>query len=207
LNERIAQAVFQKYSEEVEKHMVIFYRNLSEKEKRSYAALETEKLGYGGQKYICRLLRCSPTTLRVGREELLHGSSTLEGGIRKSGGGRKKIREKIEGIDEMFLEIMKENTAGSPMNEEVKWTNLGLRGISKAFKEKGYEVSEYVVKQLFKKHKYGKRKMQKTKTVKEAAQRNEQFENIKDLRERYTKEENPIMSVDVKKRDDRHVLP
>jgi hypothetical protein len=106
--------VFQKYSEEVENQMVIFYRNLSEKEKRRYAALETEKLGYGGQKYICGLLGCSPTTLRVGREELLHGSSTPEGSIRKPGGGRKKIREKIEGVDELFLEIMKENTKGAP---------------------------------------------------------------------------------------------
>ncbi len=199
--------MFQKYSEEVEEQMITFYRNLSEKEKRRYAALETEKLGYGGQKYICGLLGCSPTTLRVGREELLHGSSTEDQSVRRPGGGRKKIREKIEGIDEEFLEIVGENTAGSPMNEEVKWTNLGLRGISKAFKEKGYEVSEHVVKQLLKKHKYGKRKMQKTKTVKEAEQRNEQFENIKELRERYTREENPIMSIDVKKRDDRYVLP
>ncbi len=85
------------------------------------------------------------------------------------------------------------------MDEEVKWTNLGRKGISKEFEKKGYKVSEHVVKQLLKKHKYVKRKMQKTKTVKEAVQRNEQFENIKELRERYTKEKNPIMSVDVKK--------
>jgi hypothetical protein len=197
---RIAKEVFQKYSEEREEQMRRFYGNLSEKEKRSYAALETEKLGYGGQKYICVLLGCSPTTLRVGREELLHGSSTPEKRVRRSGGGRKKIREKIVEIDEVFLEIVKENTAGSPTNEEVKWTNLGLKGMSREFKKKGYKVSEYVVKQLLKKHKYVKRKMKKTKTVKEAEQRNEQFENIKGLRERYTKEENPIISVDVKKR-------
>jgi hypothetical protein len=48
--------------------------------------------------------------------------------------------------------------------------------------------------------------MSKTKTVKEAEQRNEQFENIREIRERYTKEENPIMSVDVKKRVDGRVL-
>jgi hypothetical protein len=192
--------VFQKYSEEIEEQMRKFYGKLSEKEKRRYAALEAGKFGYGGQKYICGLLGCSPTTLRVGREELLNGSETSDQGVRRPGGGRKKIREKIEGIDEKFLEIVKENTAGSPMNEEVKWTNLGLRGISKAFKEKGYEISEHVVKQLLKKHKYIKRKMQKTRTVQEAEQRNEQFENIKELREKYTKEENPIISLDVKKR-------
>jgi len=194
------RVAFQKYSEAIEEQMRKFYGNLSEKEKRRYAALEAEKLEYGGQKYICGLLGCSPTTLRVGREELLHGSSTEDQRVRRPGGGRKKISEKIGGIDEVFLEIMKENTAGSPMNEEEKWTNLGLKGISKEFEKKGYKVSEHVVKQLFKKHNDGKRKMQKTKTVKEAEQRDEQFENIKELRERYTKEENPIISLDVKKR-------
>jgi hypothetical protein len=134
---RITKVLFQKYSEEIEEQMKKFYGKLSEKEKRRYAALESGKLGYGGQKYICGLLGCSPTTLRVGREELLHGSATPEGSVRRKGGGRKKIREKIVGIDEVFLEIVKESTAGSPTNEEVKWTNLGLKGISKAFKEKG----------------------------------------------------------------------
>lgn len=199
----MGKAAFQRYSEETEEQMKLFYEKLSEKEKRRYAALEAEKLGHGGQRYICRLLGCSPTTLRVGRAEWQQGLLTPEKGIRRPGGGRKKIRDKIAGIDEVFLQIVEEQTAGSPINEEVKWTNMGVRGISRAFKEKGYEVSDYVVKQLLKKHKYVKRKMQKTKTVKEAEQRNEQFENIKELRERYTKEKNPIISVDVKKRTDR----
>lgn len=169
-----------KYSQEIERQMKYFYESLSEKEKRRYAALEIEKLGHGGQKYICDLLGCSPTTVRVGKEEMLHGSSTPEGRIRKPGGGKKKITEKIANIDELFLEIVKEHTAGSPMDEKVKWTNLGQKAISKAFAEKGYNVSEYIVKQLLKKHTYVKRKMQKTKTMKETEQRNEQFENIKE---------------------------
>jgi len=57
-----------KYSQEVEGQMKSFYETLSEKEKRRYAALEASKLGYGGQKYICTLLGCSPTAARVGRE-------------------------------------------------------------------------------------------------------------------------------------------
>ena len=99
----------------------------------------------------------------------------------------------------MFLEILKEHTAGSPMDEAIKWTNLGQRDISKAFRERGYSVSEHVVKQLLKKHKYVRRKMQKTKTMKEAENRNKQFENINTLREEYTQTENPIISIDGKK--------
>lgn len=203
MGERVLQG---KYPHEIERQMKYFYKSLSEKEKRRYAALETEKLGHGGQKYICGLLGCSPTTVRVGKEEMLHGSSTPEGRIRKPGGGKKKITEKIANIDELFLEIVKENTAGSPMDERVKWTNLGQKAISKAFYEKGYNVSEHVVKQLLKKHTYVQRKMQKTKTMKEVDQRNEQFENIKELREKYTQKENPIISLDVKKRGNRQLL-
>jgi hypothetical protein len=189
-----------KYPKEIEETMRQFYKTLSEKDRRRYAAIEASKLGYGGQKYICEILSCDAGTVKRGSEELQEGTDIPQGGIRRPGGGCKKIIEKIENIDEVFLEIVKDHTAGSPMDAEIKWTNLGQRAISKAFKEKGYEVSEHVVKQLLKKHKYVQRKMHKTRTVKETAQRNEQFENIKELREEYTKSENPIISIDVKKK-------
>ncbi len=190
----------EKYSQEIEATMKKLYATLSEKDRRRYAATEALKLGYGGQKYICEILGCDAGTVKRGKEELQEGVDPSEGRIRKSGGGCKKIIEKIENIDEVFLEIVKDHTAGSPMDEEIKWTNLGQRAVSKAFKEKGYKVSEHVVKQLLKRHKYVQRKMHKTRTVKEAALRNEQFENIKTLREKYTKSEKPIISIDVKKK-------
>jgi len=189
-----------KYSYETEAGMKRFYESLSEKDRRRYAAVEASKLGYGGQKYLCKILGCDAGTVKRGKEELQEGIAPSEGRIRKPGGGRKKRREKIENIDGVFLEVVKDHTAGSPIDEKIKWTNLGQRAISKALKEKGYEVSEHVVKQLLKKHKYVKRKMQKTRTVKETALRDEQFENIKERREEYMKSENPIISIDVKKK-------
>ena len=171
------------YSREIEESMKKFYETLSEKDKRRYAAIEALKLGHGGQKYICEVLGCDAGTVKRGSEELQNGSEVPKERIRRKGGGGKKVLEKIENIDEIFLEILKDETAGSPMDEAVKWTNLGLKDISKAFEKRGYKVSEHVVKQLLKKHKYVKRKMQKTKTVKEAEQRNEQFENINGLKE------------------------
>jgi hypothetical protein len=191
------------YSHEVEEMMQKFYETLSEKDRRRYAAIEALKLGHGGQKYICEVLSCDPVTVQRGTEELQNGSEVPKGRIRKSGGGGKKILDKIENIDEVFLEILKEHTAGSPMDETIKWTNLGQRDISKAFQERGYTVSEHVVKQLLKKHQYVRRKMQKAKTMKEVENRNEQFENINKLKEKYTKSENPIISIDGKKTDNR----
>jgi hypothetical protein len=36
------------YPEEIEAKMIRYYHTLSEKERRRYAAIEAEKLGYGG---------------------------------------------------------------------------------------------------------------------------------------------------------------
>ena len=187
------------YSDEVKATMKMFYKNLSEKDRRRYAAIEAIKLGYGGQKYICEILGCDPDTVKKGIVELKNGIIP-EDRIRKPGGGKKKLIETVENIDEVFLEILKDNTAGSPMNEEIKWTNLTHVDISKAFKEKGLDISEHIVKQLLEKHGFVERQMQKAVTMKETINRNEQFEKIRDLRQEYEKSENPIISIDVKKK-------
>ena len=45
------------YPPEIESQMHNFYQSLSEKDRRRYAAIEAKKLGYGGIRYICRVLR------------------------------------------------------------------------------------------------------------------------------------------------------
>lgn len=187
------------YSDDMKRTMIAFYETLSEKDRRRYAAIEAMKLGYGGQKYICDILGCNPDTVKSGVEELTNGLLT-EDRIRRPGGGKKKIIETIASIDEVFFGIIKDHTAGSPMSEEIKWTNLTLVDISKAFQAKGMDISEHVVKQLLEKHGFVKRKMQKAITMKETENRNEQFERISELREEYTQSENPIISIDVKKK-------
>jgi len=189
----------QGYTEEIKSWMKKFFDTLSEKEQRRYAALESKKLGNGGQQYICKLLGCDPKTVKRGTEEFQEEISRDER-IRQPGGGRKKIIETIENIDAVFLEILSDHTAGNPMDEAIKWTNLTQNAISKAFAERGMNVTEHVVKQLLKKHGYVKRKMQKTVTMKDTKNRNEQFEKIQKLKEEYQKSKNPIISIDVKKK-------
>ena len=106
----------------------------------------------------------------------------------------------MENIDEVFFEILKDHTAGSPMDKEIKWTNLSRKEISNAFKSRGMNITPHVVKQLLKKHGFVERKMQKAVTMKDCKDRNEQFERINELKEEYSESENPIISIDVKKR-------
>ena len=47
-----------------------FYRRLSEKDRRWYAAVESDKLGHGGQQYIAELFGIDSKTIRQGLAEL-----------------------------------------------------------------------------------------------------------------------------------------
>ncbi len=190
-----------KYSEEIEKQMKAFFEALNEKDRRRYSAIEAIKLGHGGQAYISNVLGCHCQTVMAGIDEIVNGTKIPEERIRKPGGGRKKIIEKEENIDEVFFEILNHHTAGSPIDAETKWTNLSLKEISKAFESKGMNVTPYVVKQLLKKYGFVERKMQKAVTMKACKDRNEQFERIHELINEYSKNKNPIISIDVKKKN------
>lgn len=73
------------YSADVERHMKWFYQSLCEKNRRWYAAIEAEKLGYGGVEYASRLLDCDPQTIRQGREDFEAPADPVPGRVRKKG--------------------------------------------------------------------------------------------------------------------------
>ena len=81
------------YNESIEHQMLTFYIQLEEKAKRHYAAIEAQKIGYGGKAYIIRLLGIHHKTLNRGIKELntpeLYATLPIDK-QRMSGGGRKK---------------------------------------------------------------------------------------------------------------------
>ena len=188
------------YDDEIEKPMIQLYDSLSEKDRRRYAAVEAKKLGHGGIVYISTLFNCDYKTIRRGLDDLDDKEKMNIAEVRASGGGPKSKIDSIDGIDEIFLEILKLNTAGDPMNENVKWTHLSRAQIIKEMKKKGITVSKNIVKKLFKKHGFVKRKMQKKLATGTHKDRNEQFLKIDELREKYEKEGNPVISIDSKKK-------
>jgi len=119
----------------------------------------------------------------------------------------------MEGIDEAFLEVIKEHTAGSPMDETIKWTNFEdkvfwkktlsskyRKYIANKLKDKGFPVSVTVVDKLLKKPKFCRRQAFKSEAGKKnIPDRDEQFQNIERLNQEYHDAGNPVMSMDVKK--------
>lgn len=193
------------YPPEVEETMRRFYHSLNEKDRRRFAGLEALRFGPGGRSYIARVLGCSRNTVSKGAREV-SGLPTreVEQRIRKTGGGRKRYTVAWGAVlDEKFLAVLRDHTAGDPMDETVRWTNLTPGEIVKTLRvEYDITVSKFVVCQLLKKHNYRRRKAQKKTSLKqEIKNRNEQFENIVRLKADFAAAGNPIVSMDTKKKE------
>jgi Rhodopirellula transposase DDE domain len=188
------------YPGEIEKLIKDTYLRLSEKERRTYAAIEALKLPRGGKAYISQLLGCSRRTVLRGIKEIENPETILKEKIRKKGGGRKSLIDTIENIDEVFLKIIDDHIAGDPMDEKIRWTNLSYKKIAVKMSKEGINISVTVVKKLLKKHGFTKRKALKVKPIGSSKNRNEQFEKIAQLKKQYFMDSNPVVSLDTKKK-------
>ena len=202
------------YPEETEDLMRRYYETLNERDRRRYSGVEALKLGHGGKNYIAKVLGCSRKTVAKGAvevselpmrtvQERIGKVPEKSPKIRKTGGGRKKYWVSNPEINEHFLGVLRDHTAGDPMNEEIRWTNLRTWEIVDALKnEYDIKVSRNVVCQLLKKHGYCLRKAQKRQSMKKSVpDRNEQFDNIVKLKSSYMKAGNPVISMDTKKKE------
>jgi hypothetical protein len=191
-----------KYPKKIEEQMLNLYKSLSEKDRRRYAGIEATKLGHGGVSYICEIFECDYSSVSKGQKELRTQLDKEDKRERKEGGGRKSILLTREGLDEAFLDVIADSTAGSPMDESIKWTNLSRKELRSRLTEKGFVVDVDIVRQLLEKHNFRKRQAFKTLSGKaDVTNRDEQFKNIEKLKEEYTKEGNPVLSMDVKKKN------
>ena len=154
---------------------------------------------------IARVPGCSRNTVSKGAREVSNlPKREVEQRIRKPGGGRKPYTVTWgERLDEKFLEVLRDHTAGDPMDETVRWTNLTPNEIVRALREDhDIVVSKFVVRKLLKKHNYRRRKAQKRLSLKQDIKnRNEQFENIIRLKAEFEADGNPIISMDTKKKE------
>ena len=74
----------------------LFFESLNEKQKRQYAALRANELGYFGVHEVADKLGIHPHTIRVGQKELAEigkGGVEISARIRQVGGGRKKTSQ------------------------------------------------------------------------------------------------------------------
>jgi hypothetical protein len=178
-----------------------FFKTLSEKARRRFAALEATRIGWHGVPAVSEFYGIHPHTIRQGKRELANGLQDAHPDrIRKPGGGRKPAEAHDPDIDEAFLDVLDTHTAGDPMDGDIRWTHLGDDAIRDHLQARGYHVGIPAVKRLLTKHHYHRRQAAKKKTFKRDPDRNTQFETIEVVNEAEAGGRNPILSSDTKKK-------
>jgi hypothetical protein len=80
-------------SPELKAAIILFFSLLDEQQRRLYAGLEAQKLGYGGDRKIADFFEVDVHTVARGRQELFTGQVQRDR-TRKKGGGRKPAEKK-----------------------------------------------------------------------------------------------------------------
>ncbi len=104
-------------------------------------------------------------------------------------------------LEDHFQTVLRDNTAGDPMLEDVKWTNLSRRTIARHITNLGTPITHHIAGQLLRGHGYRRRQTQKKRTMGSHANRDAQFKRIAELKLEYETAGNPVVSIDTKKKE------
>jgi transcriptional antiterminator len=95
---------------------VINLNQLNEKQSRIYLASEALSYGWDGITLISKLSGVSQTTIQLGIKELNKEVEMASADkIRRAGAGRKREKDKQQGLEEAVLELVEGHTIGDPM--------------------------------------------------------------------------------------------
>ena len=184
--------------EQISKKISSILPKLDERLGRLYLASEALVLGRGGKQRIAKLAGVSRVRIDRGIAEI--NEATVPGtGIRKAGGGRKKKTDESSELLPALEFIVSAHTRGDPMNP-LLWTNKSLRNIEKSLKAKGFNVSYVTVGELLKTLGYSLQANRKTDEGASVEDRDKQFEYINSSASAFMGANDPVISVDCKKK-------
>jgi hypothetical protein len=204
---------FPGYEKSHEQEMRTYFRSLPEDHRRRYAALEAQKIGFGGVAYLSKVLGISRETIYRGIRELEdmckddadppQRPSGGEDRIRRRGGGRRKEVERQPGLEATAEYILEAHSAGSPTDENVRWTDLKPLQLAQELVSRGFEIGRNTAAKLLDRAGYRRRSLRKeliTGHV-DPHERDQQFRHIDELRRRAHEQGIPVLCVDTKKKE------
>ncbi|MGB4576903.1 MAG: ISAzo13 family transposase [Paludibacter sp.] len=174
---------------------------LDERQARIYLSAEAQSIGWGGKSKIAQLSSVTRRTIAKGEtESLLKEDNAPQTRIRKVGGGRKKTIEHHPDILQAIEDIVSPHTMGNPMNPLI-WTSKSIRKITAELLVLGYKVSHEVVRQCLMELGYSLQANKKTKEGGDSPDRDAQFEHINKIAKEFAESNDPVISVDCKKKE------
>ena len=174
--------------------------HLDERQRRLFAAAEAKAAGHGGIAAVSRVTRIAASTIGRGLKDLEAPEPLSRGGIRRPGGGRKSLTETDSRLLDDLNALVEPDARGDPMSP-LRWTCKSLRRLAAELKKLGHQISHTVVGELLKSQKFSLQANSKTKEGSDNPDRDAQFRFINDAVETALAENQPVISVDTKKKE------
>jgi len=173
---------------------------------RLWAAAEALALGRGGITLVAKATGVSRKRIGVGIRELREQAArppeqrSFPARIRRPGGGRKAKRDTDPTLLDDLEALVEPLTRGDPMSP-LRWTCKSLARLAATLREQGHAVSHEIVRQLLLGLDYRLQATSKTREGADHPDRNTQFEHINREAQRFQAAEQPVISVDTKKKE------
>lgn len=178
-----------------------FFSILDEAKKRQFAAIMAKELGWGGITTVSNITGMSISTIRKGIKEIESADPlTPATRIRKVGGGRKKITTNNPKILLDLEGIMAENTLGDPMSL-LRWSIKSTYTIADELERLGHTISAETVRRILLDQHYSLQANVKSNEGGVGPDRDAQFHYINKQVKQFTLDQDPVISVDAKKRE------
>ena len=175
---------------------------LDERSRRLWAAAEATALGRGGISLVAKATGLSRTTIHQGIKELSQSTSLQPSTnrIRGIGGGRKPMIAHHPDILQDLESLVEPTTRGDP-ESPLRWTCKSTRQLSDALQSKGYRIGRQKVCELLADLGYRLQANRKLREGCEHPDRDAQFRYIYKLVKDFQLSNQPVISVDTKKKE------
>ena len=177
---------------------------LNEQGRRLWAATEALAFGRGGVTIVARATGLSRPTIYAGIRELRSGQveapSSSQRRIRRPGAGGKKRVEEDPTLVEDLEALVEPTTRGDPQSP-LRWTCKSVRRLATELQTQGHKVSAKLVSILLHTAGYSLQGTRKTREGGKHPDRNAQFEHIAARVRDFHKRNQPVISVDAKKKE------
>jgi len=174
--------------------------HLDERGRRLFAAGEARAAGYGGIAAVSRATSIAASTIGRGLKELACGSGLAADRVRRAGGGRKALVATHPTLLEDLLALVSPSERGDPMSP-LRWTCKSLRRLAGELAARGHQISHTVVGELLKQQKFSLQANSKAREGDSHPDRDAQFAHINTRVTRALSEQQPVVSVDTKKKE------
>jgi Rhodopirellula transposase DDE domain len=186
--------------EPIRQRWTSFGSKLDERGRRLFAAAEVKAAGRGGMAAVSEITGIARSTIQRGLLDL--DTPALAGSrVRREGGGRREIADTDATLINDLRTLAEPATMGDPMRS-LTWVSKSPAKLADALKERGHDVCRNTVdKLLATKLEYSRQFNRKTHEGTSHPDRNAQFEHINAKVIAAQANDQPVISVDTKKKE------